>query len=117
MSEIGKTIEGVVSSCKDLKSCVRLVKYMVDNNICEDVITYELYDFHHVDVVGSGRFFYPAGPFKRSFSIIGTILGCLANIAEHAIPKEELHRLTNMKIVDKRDMKNCLQGILKLCGE
>ncbi len=117
LSEIGRTIKGVLGSCKDLKSCLRLVKYMVDNGIYEDVITYDLYFFSHVDVVGSGRFVYPEGPFQGSFSIIDTLLECLANSAEAAIPEEELQRLKDMKLGDKQDIRNCLQGILKLCGE
>ena len=117
VSEIGKTVEAIVSGCKDLESCLRLVRYTVDNNIYEDVVTYEFYHFCYVDVVGSGRFIYPEGPFQRSFSIITTMLECLVNTTEAAFPGEELQGLRNVRGEDKQDIKNCLQGILRLCSK
>lgn len=69
LSEIGRAIEFVVEACKSLDKCKDIIKNVLKGP-CIDMIEYVLYPFHHVDVVGSGRFVYPDKGSPVAFSII-----------------------------------------------
>jgi len=61
-----------------------------------------------VDVVGSGRFFYPSDSIATSFSVIDMV----CDIAQNELPKQDLEQIKNCERKNKEEVKKCFEELL-----
>ncbi len=109
LSEIGNSIGRLLRKDITKESGIKMLQSILRYGAYADSVEYDLFNFYYVDVVGTGRFIYPSGSVKTSFSIIDMICD---NIAQNEIPKQELEQIKNRERQDKDEIKKCFEDLL-----
>lgn len=108
LSEIGKSMGKIVKNATNKESTLKMIQSVLKHEAYVDYIEYDMFNFYHVDVVGTGRFVYPSDSITTSFSIIDMI----CEIAANELTKQELEQIKNCDRKNKEDIKKCFEELL-----
>ncbi|MCK5587577.1 MAG: hypothetical protein KAI34_02480, partial [Candidatus Lokiarchaeota archaeon] len=108
LSEIGRCIRELIRNSKNKESIIKMTKSVLKHEAYVDDVEYYLFNFYHVDVVGTGRFFYPSDSITISFSIIEMICDIAANV----LTEQELEQIKNCECNNKEETKKCFEKVL-----
>ncbi|MBI5217569.1 MAG: hypothetical protein HY958_01390 [Bacteroidia bacterium] len=110
LSEIGNRISEFVSYNRCADTILILIEKLIQSNFCPLAITYNRTSYHHIDVVGSGRFVYPNPSEKKTINLTENLTLNLFDLKKEKI-KELDYLIKELKVLTEKNNKNFLKKL------